>query len=80
LKKENETIKEKSFVEVTRVDFVEMTEEQIRAYIATGDCMDKAGAYGIQGYCAAYISGICGDYNNVVGLPVCRVCTELRNF
>ena len=41
--------------------------------------MDKAGAYAIQGLCAAHIQGICGDYNNVVGLPVGRVYQELKN-
>ncbi len=45
-----------------------MTEEQIRDYVASGEPMDKAGAYGIQGLFAAYVSGIEGDYNNVVGL------------
>ena len=56
-----------------------MTEEQIRAYIATGEPMDKAGAYGIQGRFAMHVKGICGDYNNVVGLPVGRLCQELSN-
>ena len=48
----------------------DMTDEEIRDYISTGEPMDKAGAYGIQGKFAAYIKGIEGDYNNVVGLPV----------
>ena len=54
-----------------------MTEEQIRDYVASGEPMDKAGAYGIQGLFAAYVSGIEGDYNNVVGLPVGRLCQEV---
>ena len=48
----------------------EITDEEIRAYINTGEPMDKAGAYGIQGAFAAYVKEIRGDYNNVVGLPV----------
>ena len=55
-----------------------MTDEEIRRYADSGEPMDKAGAYAIQGLCAAYIQGICGDYNNVVGLPVGRVCQELK--
>ena len=55
-----------------------VSEEEIRAYIATGDPMDKAGAYGIQGSFAAYIDGIEGDYYNVVGLPVSYVYQQLK--
>jgi septum formation protein len=67
-----------SFAEATQVTMYPMSEQQIHAYIATGEPMDKAGAYGIQGRCAAYIQGICGDYNNVVGLPVARLVQECR--
>lgn len=66
-----------TFAEKTEVHVYPMTDLQIRRYIATGECMDKAGAYGIQGFFAAYVSGIEGDYNNVVGLPVARVCRIL---
>ena len=59
----------RSFWERTAVHFSEMTGEEIMEYIRTGDPMDKAGAYGIQGFCARYIEGIEGDYLNVVGLP-----------
>ena len=62
----------------TKVHVHEMSEEEIRAYIATGDPMDKAGAYGIQGSFAAYIDGIEGDYYNVVGLPVSYVYQQLK--
>ncbi len=48
-----------------------------QAYVATGEPSDKAGAYAIQGRCAAYIKGINGEYNNVVGLPVARLMQEL---
>ena len=65
------------FAEEMDVLVYPMTEEQIRGYVSTGEPMDKAGAYGIQGQFAAYIQGIVGDYNNVVGLPVGRVCQEL---
>lgn len=59
--------------ECTQVQFAPMTGEEIREYVLTGDPMDKAGAYGIQGKCGKYIRGIEGDYYNVVGLPVCRL-------
>lgn len=54
-----------------------MTPEQIAAYVATGEPMDKAGAYAIQGKCAAFIKSINGEYNNVVGLPIARLMQEL---
>ena len=62
----------------TRVFVAELKEEEIRDYIATGEPMDKAGAYGIQGYFARYIPKIIGDYANVVGLPVARVYEEWK--
>ena len=70
----------KTFHVKTQVDVYPMTEEEIRRYIATGEPMDKAGAYGIQGSFAAYIRGIVGDYYNVVGLPVSRLVHELQEF
>lgn len=66
-----------TFAEETDVEVYPMTRIQIEQYVDTGEPMDKAGAYGIQGYFAAYIRGIRGDYHNVVGLPVGRVCQEL---
>lgn len=68
-----------TFYECTKVHFAPMTTEEIAEYVATGDPLDKAGAYGIQGFCARYITGIEGDYNNVVGLPVGRVYQELKS-
>lgn len=65
------------FAEETKVNVKDMTHEEIRRYIATKEPMDKAGSYGIQGRFAAFVSGIEGDYNNVVGLPVSRIYTEL---
>lgn len=64
----------------TKVRVHEMSEQEIRAYIATGDPMDKAGAYGIQGCFAAYVDGIDGDYYNVVGLPVSYLYQQLKNL
>lgn len=73
-------IMKKTFCEETRVHFAEMSEEEIEEYVSTGDCMDKAGAYGIQGFCARYIKGIDGDYNNVVGLPAAHLYAEIREW
>ena len=66
-----------TFAEKTDVHVCPMTEAQIRSYVETGEPMDKAGAYGIQGRFAVWVKGISGDYNNVVGLPLGRVCWEL---
>ena len=68
-----------TFSECTDVTMYSMTDDEIKRYVDSGEPMDKAGAYAIQGLCAAYIQGICGDYNNVVGLPVGRVWQELKN-
>ena len=76
----NGSMHKKTFYEKTDVYFYPLTREKINAYIATGDCMDKAGAYGIQGYAAAFVRKIDGDYNNVVGLPVARLLYEMENF
>ena len=80
LYEENGERKTLTFHEKTIVHFYPMTDAQIREYVATGDPMDKAGSYGIQGFCARYIRGIEGDYNNVVGLPVGRVYQELHGL
>lgn len=66
------------FSEKTDVTMYPMTEQEIEAYIHTGEPMDKAGAYGIQGRAAVYIERIEGDYNNVVGLPIAMVYQELK--
>ena len=73
----NEAITE---CEATSVRFRPLEEGEIEAYIATGEPMDKAGAYGIQGLGALFVEGIEGDYYNVVGLPVCRLGQVLRHF
>ena len=66
-----------TFAEETRVTMYPMTEEEIAWYVGTGEPMDKAGAYGIQGIGARFIREISGDYYNVVGLPVGRICQEI---
>lgn len=71
---------ELTFYEKTDVSMRDMEEAEIRRYIATGEPMDKAGAYGIQGKCAIYIDKIHGDYNNVVGLPVAAIYRELKKL
>ena len=70
----------KTFYECTDVQVAKLSDQEIADYIATKDPMDKAGAYGIQGIFARHITGIEGDYNNVVGLPVASVYHELKPF
>ena len=72
--------KQHSFYECTDVTFYPAEKEEIQEYIKTGEPMDKAGSYAIQGLWAVYVKGICGDYNNVVGLPVARVFQEARKL
>ena len=69
-----------TFTEVTDLHFRELTEKEIRAYVATGEPMDKAGSYGIQGGAALFCSHMVGDYYNVMGLPVCRLGDVLRKM
>lgn len=68
------------FYERTEVTFWELSEEEIQAYVETGEPLDKAGSYGIQGKGAALVKKIHGDYYSVVGLPVARIVRELRSF
>lgn len=68
------------FYEKTDVSMHTMSEEEIVRYVASGEPMDKAGAYGIQGKCAIYVEKITGDYNNVVGLPIARIYQELKKI
>lgn len=64
----------------TIVDMMPMTAEQISAYVQSGEPMDKAGGYGIQGKGAAYIRDVAGDFFNVVGLPISTVLSRLENM
>lgn len=72
-------VKTVSDVVATEVVFRFVSDEEIREYVASGEPMDKAGAYGIQGGAAKFISEIHGDYYNVVGLPICRLSTVLSD-
>ncbi|MBQ8202939.1 MAG: septum formation protein Maf [Clostridia bacterium] len=72
--------KEITFSEVTEVEFYPLTEQEINEYIATGESMDKAGAYGIQGKGSLLVKGIAGDYFNVVGLPIARLAREIKKL
>lgn len=76
----NSNVEVKTFSEETKVHFAPMSGGEIDEYVSTGDCMDKAGAYGIQGFCARYIKRIEGDYNNVVGLPVAHLYAEIKEW
>ena len=62
-----------TFTEITDLHFRALSDREIRSYVETGEPMDKAGAYGIQGGAALFCERLSGDYYNVVGLPVCRL-------
>ena len=79
IKKDGESV-QKTFHECSNVHVYPMSEEEIQEYIATGEPMDKAGAYGIQGAFGVYIRGIEGDYNTIVGLPLARVYQEMKEY
>ena len=80
LLKKEDTWQAHTFNEKTDVQFYPVSREELLAYIETGEPMDKAGSYGIQGEFGIYVKGICGDYNNVVGLPVGRLVHELKKL
>lgn len=69
-----------TFTEVTTLHFRPLSDGEIRRYVDSGEPMDKAGAYGIQGGAALFCTGIQGDYYNVMGLPVCRLGMVLRQM
>ena len=73
-------IRTRTFNECTDVDVCEMSYEEVEKYISTPEPYDKAGAYGIQGSFGIYIRGIRGCYYNVVGLPISRLCHELKGI
>lgn len=69
-----------TFSEKTDVTFFDLTDNEIESYVSSSEPYDKAGAYGIQGRASLLVSGINGDYFNVVGLPVARLNRELWDF
>ena len=69
-----------SCTEVTDIHFRELSEKEIAAYVSTGEPMDKAGAYGIQGGAALFAEKMVGDYYNVMGLPVCKLHRMLNEL
>ncbi len=68
-----------SAVETATVHFRKLSDDEIESYIMSGEPMDKAGAYGIQGRAGAFVDRIEGDFFSIVGLPLCRLVTLLRN-
>jgi septum formation protein len=64
----------------TQVTFDTLSPQEIREYVVTGEPMDKAGAYGIQGFGSRLVKSISGSYSNVVGLPLCEVVRELEKL
>lgn len=73
-------VKEDGFTDVATVKFFPMTREEAEEYVATGEPMDKAGAYGIQGYAMRFVEGINGDFYTVMGLPAGRLLRFLHDF
>ena len=69
-----------TFTEVTDLHFRPLRQQEIEAYVRSGEPMDKAGAYGIQGGAALFCERLVGDYYNVMGLPVCRLGEVLRSL
>ena len=74
------TVKEDGFTDVAEVVFYPMTREEAEAYVATGEPMDKAGSYGIQGLGMRFVERICGDFYTVMGLPGGRLLRFLSDF
>ena len=72
--------KSEVFVSETKVAFYDISDEEIDAYIASGEPMDKAGSYGIQGLGGVFVKGISGDYQTVVGLPLSETYRMLKKY
>ena len=71
---------QRTAAEVTKVQFARLDDAELRAYVRSGEPLDKAGAYGIQGLAAQFVRRIEGDYGNVVGLPLARLRQLLKEF
>jgi septum formation protein len=71
---------QRTAAEVTKVQFARLDDAELRAYVRTGEPLDKAGAYGVQGLAAQFVRRIEGDYANVVGLPLARLRQLLKEF
>lgn len=69
----------RTVTEITHLHFRKLSQREILDYVATGEPMDKAGAYGIQGGAALFVERLDGDYYNVMGLPVCRLWQVLAD-
>lgn len=72
--------KAKNFFDETDVEFYPLGEDEIKKYVATGEPMDKAGAYGIQGKGSVLVKRINGDFFNVMGLPIAKLYREMSDF
>jgi septum formation protein len=73
-------MREYSNVSVSEVTFADLDDQEIEKYVLTGEPMDKAGAYAVQGIASRYITRIHGDYYSIMGLPVSMVYEELKNL
>lgn len=80
IKKSGESFKTHRFVEESKVSFNKIPDYLMELYLATGDSLDKAGAYGIQGASLSFVSKVDGDYANVVGFPLSRFVVEMEKF
>lgn len=80
MSREGENVQTLTFHESSQVSFYPMSDREIQDYVHSGEPMDKAGAYGIQGKGAVFVREIQGDYNNVVGLPVAKLYQEMKNM
>ncbi len=80
VKHQDGTLDIRQFSEVTKVHITDISKEEAMTYILSGEAMDKAGAYAIQGKFAKYVQGIDGDYYNVVGFPISRFRIEMKRL
>ena len=69
-----------NFAQISKVKFYQLSDEEIESYVASGEPMDKAGSYGIQGLGCTLVERIKGDYFNIVGLPVAEVCRRIKKY